>query len=205
MKIPWEITCSCGAKESTEIHITDQHLAWECPRCGASPAGELPENRGFSVGWELLARSDHEFKNERDYSMSIVFSAAAVDCELTRLYKKLRRDYCKKRRMRLTDQQLAKECRGLMSERKIRETTDRLYAGGLAGYLSTHPSIDKKIRTGFPSLNARNLPGSIKRSLYWKRNAILHDGLVSFDQEAALRCKNVAQLTLYVLRQMELA
>ena len=197
MNIPWRITCQCGETTTVPTKITDLQLSGECPKCKQPFQLDLTDRDGFSIGYRLFRRAEHEFFQEKDFNMAIVMSAVAIDCELTRIYKKLQAKRGKKQRGGRPS------TRRMRSKRKIEEITRLLYPGGIPGFLANHPDFDGRIRTGYPSLEPTNLPRSIVRVLFWKRNSILHEGNLLLDEREATRCKNVAQLTLRVFRMME--
>src|SRR5438132_9343060 len=90
MNIPLIFKCErCGKLNTHRIHLNQTSFDWTCKECGHLNWSCLPYE--FTIGFKLLQRSLFELKQEKDHSMSMVFSAAALDSELSYLFYKWRR------------------------------------------------------------------------------------------------------------------
>lgn len=92
MLIPLPFKCQnqdCGAPCTIRIHLDDTSLIWKCQICGNQHHYIFPLD--FTVGLQLLARSYYELEVEKDYSMVIILSAAALEGELSFLFSKWNR------------------------------------------------------------------------------------------------------------------
>ena len=87
MKIPLHLnSCdACGRERTIWINLHDTKFDEKC-ECGKTTPAYLSTD--ITIGYKLLYRSNHEFRINKDFSLSIVFSATAFDCELTRLHNK---------------------------------------------------------------------------------------------------------------------
>ncbi len=75
----------CGREKIRWINLSDSEFDDTC-ECGQTVTTHFGYD--FTIGYKILLRSYHEFAINKDFSLSIVFSATAVDCDLCRLHHK---------------------------------------------------------------------------------------------------------------------
>lgn len=85
MKTSISIKCGCGAPIKLEVSGTDDPKDVQCPKCHAAIWFVKP--LGDFVGQRVLSRAFVELK-AGDFTLVIVLSAMAVECELARLFIK---------------------------------------------------------------------------------------------------------------------
>jgi hypothetical protein len=167
------------------------------------------ENPGILTSWLtpgplVLRRARHELKEQSDIPLSMVFSAMAVDCEVSRLYLKWTRIGALKQRRHLSNAELDESLRSLgFSTQRLKRTAELMHPAGLSDFVSVHREIRDWIQGGFPSLDVARLPETITEALYWPRNRILHVGDTKYDDVAARRSFNVAQLTIHIYQKLD--
>src|SRR5438270_4267755 len=87
MNISLQLECpDCGKPETQRIHLDTSSLDFRCAHCGHRHVGIF--GLDMTIGVLILERSRYELKIDKDYSMSIILAAAAVESELYRLFCK---------------------------------------------------------------------------------------------------------------------
>jgi len=157
-----------------------------------------------TVGYKLHWRSNYELLQTKDYPLSIVFSAAAVECELTRLHFKWREIDAIGKEDNVTDEQLEVMLRKYRTiDTKIEEISKLLYPDGLVSFVESSQDLLAIINDGFPSLSVETLANDFQRTLFWPRNRVLHLGDATFSYDDAKRGFNIAALGLRIFDQMD--
>lgn len=200
MKIPFEIPCnSCKQLQYIFIDLADTSFQGNCS-CGANLDVSFGNN--VTTGYKLLWRSQYELKEKKDYNLSIVFSATAVECELSRLFFKW--DFIG-RDEDISNAELEEQLRRYKTINiKIKEIAKLMDSRGFTRFVKETDDLRGMIVAGFPSLNIDSLPSSFQEKLFWPRNRILHLGDSRYDKEdAAIRCFNIATLGLKILEVMD--
>lgn len=168
--------------------------------CGKTTPAYLSSD--ISIGYKLLYRSNHEFRFNKDFPLSIVFSAIAFDCELTRLHNKWAT--IGKIEKEISSQELDKILRsykGIIE--KIQKTSELMYPAGFNNFAKDTPKITDIIKGGFPSLNVDSLAKDIQQHLFWPRNCILHTGKSDYKEDDAIKAYNISTLGLLVLNSLD--
>lgn len=198
VKVPFHIRCmECGETTTVEVNL-DDHAIDGTAACGHYNHGLLDVS--FTVGTRLLARARHEFAERDDYSMAIVFSAMAVDCALSRAYFKHAKIAGYQRMEEIPDADIEAEVRKLGGIRsKIEAVFATLGEDGLRGFFGRHQEIAEIVRTNFPSLSCEVYAQDVERELFWRRNRIVHFGEARLDRDVAIRCLNIATLTVEMI------
>jgi len=199
MKIPIDLVCDDCRKQQivyTKLNDTSSDLICEC-------GNDLSFTFDFTMttGIKLLLRCDFEIREKKDYPLSIVFAAASMDCELSRLFFKHRKV---EGLQRIDDKTLEDELRKLgPMDKKIRKVTDLFYQGGITEFVKNNTEVKTHIEEQFPCLDIKNLPKSFQEKLFWPRNKILHSGKTNHDKDDAIKCFEIAQVGIYILREMD--
>lgn len=203
MIIPLSLNCSeCGSKCAVEIQLKGKIPPFKC-KCGYVNTGFL--GNSVTVGVQIWFRAHHELWEKKDFALSIVLSAMALDCDLARLHHKWTSiQHLEKNRVDISDEDLDASLRKLNAiDQKIEHVSGLLFPGGMEAYIKSVPEIDAQIQKAFPSLRQPPIAKAIQKSLFYPRNAILHLGKAARTHEEALRCSNVAMLGMHILNQMD--
>lgn len=212
MRIPLYVKCledSCDFKQYVWISLKDSEVKYSCESC--KNKNEAPLMRGLTIGYRLLCRSYYELFKTRDYSLSIVFSATAFDCELTRLHNKWIENKCLDegritdwvKGLAYTKEELESLLRGYQNvTKKIKKTTALMCPIGFEEFVKGQQDLWQTIEDGFPILKDGDMVGSFVKELFWPRNRILHNGYSEFSEVEAIKCHNLAKLGLFILGEM---
>lgn len=200
MKIPLNIPCSkCQKTEYFFINLDDSSFEGECV-CGEELSGFL--GLEITVGYKILYRSHYELLKNQDFPLSIVFSATALDCELSRLYFKWKQIGSFKY---VTDAQLEPMLRTYRTiDMKFEEVSRLMDSRGFTEFVKSRADLREIVENGFPSLSMDELSKSFQTNLFWPRNRILHLRDSGFSKEDANRCFNFATLGLKILEVLDL-
>lgn len=205
MRIPLETPCEkCGEPVTVRADLNAPAVDIAC-KCGWKLAEVLTGS--LQPELLLLRRAQHEFAERQDSSLCIVLAAMAVECLLSRLYFKwspIEVDPNDDNR-RPAHEKLEKQFRKLgPAKKKLATAADLMHSEGLSAFVRRSPEIRGVISSGFPSLNADDLPQTIVEGLFWPRNRILHLGRTdSVDENSAARAFNVAQLVIRIYHLMD--
>ena len=193
MKIPLLIKCDgCGQEDYYSISLNDRLLNINC-NCGYDLSGSFDNN--FTTGIRLLLRSRYEILENKDYSTSIIFSAFALEGEISKLYFKWKNIENIKRQVKITNEELGKFLRKFNTiDKKIEMVASLLYPDGLTIFVNKNMIIKDIIVNGFQSLDIQNLSVSFKKELFWLRNQILHLADVKYVLADAKKCYNIAEI-----------
>lgn len=199
MKIPLHLNpCDeCERERTIWINLHDTKFDEKC-ECGKTTPAYL--SSGISIGYKLLYRSNHEFRFNKDFPLSIIFSATAFDCELTRLHNK----WATIDQAEISSEELDKSLRSYKGIiKKIQKTSELMYPTGFNNFAKDTPKITHIIKGGFPSLDVDSLAKDIQQHLFWPRNSILHTGKSDYKEEDAMRAYNISTLGLLVLTSLD--
>jgi len=202
MKIPLRVHCDrCGSGEYIFLNLNETSFKTSC-KCGDVVHSFLASN--VTVGYKILWRSHYELTERKDYPLSIVFSATAFECELTRLHFKWSQIGALDRGVDTSDEQLEKLLRKYQTiNSKIEGVCKLMDSRGFRGFVSNSPELSNIVKDGFPSLSLYNLAKDFQQNLFWPRNRVLHLADTSFSYEDAKRCFNIATLGLRILDVMD--
>ncbi|MDQ7815883.1 MAG: hypothetical protein RDU14_02575 [Melioribacteraceae bacterium] len=202
MNIPFLIKCSECQKESyIFISLDDRQLSALC-ECGNDISGFL--DNSFTTGVKLLFRSKYEYLEKKDYSLSIVFSAAALEGEISQLFFKWKDIENIRKPIRISDEELEETLRNYKTiDRKIENVAKLMYPGGIVEFVNSNKDLHNMIQDGFSSISVSNISNDIRKELFWKRNRILHLADVKYKEEEAKKCFNIARLGLKVFEELD--
>lgn len=202
MKFPLQLSCQqCGQSSSIEFHLDDDSPEWVC-QCGQT--NYLVFGLDFSVGYKILLRSEGEFRHRKDYSMSIVMSATALDCELSRVFFKWKQIAALRANREPDDEAIERMLRRFKSMgQKIEKVCRLLDEKGIDEFVRSSDDLRDTVANGFPSLRIGSLAKDFQEKVFWPRNAILHAGYTKYGEQEAARCHSFARLGLDILRQMD--
>jgi len=205
MKYPLPMEChECSMKSTVWAELHETLLNEKCPGCGYEQTSLIITN--ITIGEKLLERSRFELSEKHDYTLSIVFSATAFECELSDCYYKWR---LSKSIDRLeappSDEEIEEMLRRFYNiVAKIEGASKFACPDGFAGFVKSVNELKNTVNENFPSLNVDSLAKSFQEKLFWPRNRILHSGKTDQYQESdAIKCFNIARLGIEILKQMD--
>jgi hypothetical protein len=190
----------CEQVVDASLRLDEIEAAVEC-KCGWRETVLLA---GFSIGDKLIARAQHEFIHYSDYSLSIVFSAMAVDCELSHLFIKFKRAESMFKPDQPNEARIEEELRKVGSVDKLVDEVAILYSGvEMSCFVSSQPELSRARSNYFSNLHADDMARSIQRELFWPRNRVLHQGRSDFNRGQAEDCLKLALFVLDILHTLE--
>ena len=205
MKIPYRLNCpECNAGQIPYAHLHDTVLQFTCASCRNQFRMPLPLD--MQAGFKLLEKSKQALQ-EKDWGLSIVLSAAALDCDLSFHYFKWRDIDERLDFNEIADDELEKELRGFRTiEVKVERVCwllDR--TRGLEGFVAADEELTAAVKA-IPGVNLGSLARGLQQNLFWPRNRILHLGDTErYGEEDAFRCFILARLGVLILHRMDCA
>jgi hypothetical protein len=202
MKISLRVPCdSCKKEELIFINLSDSSFERKCS-CGDVYSGIFGND--VTVGYKILFRSRYELIETEDYPLSIVFSAAAFECELSRLHFKWSDIAASQTGKQVTDGELEELLRKYRSvDVKIEEVCKLMDPLGFQDFVKSSTELRQTVTEGFPSLHLNSLTSDFQQKLFWPRNRVLHLADTSFKKADGVRCFNIATLGLRILEELD--
>lgn len=196
------IPCSeCGARNAVDIPLDEDSPTWVCGN-GHSNHGDF--SLDFTVGRRILVKSHYELTAREDFSMSIVLSATAFECEIASLFAKWKRVESSLAGKTLADEEIEDQYRKLYKiVDKIERTATFLNPMGIDGYVSDSSEFQETVTNGFPSLTIGSLAKNFEEFVFWPRNRILHFGQSRYAKADADRCYSIASLGLDIFSKLD--
>ena len=204
MNIPLQFNCvECGELNTPRIHLDQTSFDWTCKKCGHLHPSFL--SLDFTIGPKLLYRSQYELQIEKDYSMSIVFAATALDSELSRLFFKWKSIADGLAGLVFDEEACEKELLKFHNFiNKVTGVTEFLHpGGGIEAFVSSSVEFTDALKR-FPSLHQGSLAVDFHKTVFKPRNKILHQGIAAFVEEDANRVWSIADLGLRILLAMDI-
>lgn len=195
-------------------------LSLHCPKCGklnpvpaivGKPVPDVTcadcQSRYIGTGEVdvtdgVFSRSEEEL-DKGDFTLSVIFAAMAVECEIARLYFKWRMiDYC------LALDNLEEEFRKLTAIVDRLDATARLLTSLSFNEFVQRSSTNKEMTDWLNRIGASEILNglatkTIQEKLFWPRNRILHFGETNFDFKKAISCLIISRATLAILGSMD--
>jgi hypothetical protein len=164
LKLTLPFPCqSCGTRDPVDVSLAAPWWEWTCPQCGNQ--NSVLTGLGMTIGPRLLARAGYEYRAQTDYSMTIVFSAMAMECELARLFKKWMDIESLNRGQAPDDRAIEEAYRRLGSNvaDRIEAVAILLDPRGLYEFVKSSKEWNTTITDDFPSLNVGSLARTFNR------------------------------------------
>jgi hypothetical protein len=194
VKVPITVNCLCGNDFPVTVHAGKKFPAAVCPECGASM--HIFEHLSISVVADLLLYRSKSEMEGADYTLSIICSAMAVECFLTRAFLKWKEiDSLKSTGHLATEQEksdLEKEytkSAGFLTPSDF--ASNSLVGMGFDEFVATNPNATA-IMNGFLDAVGQSPKKYFQQVLFNKRNRILHWGQVSYERVDAESCLKAA-------------
>ena len=187
---------SCGNDNFINYSLNATEVKENC-KCGYKFSYSLgPE---VTIGERILEKSKYEFLTNKDYSLSIVFSAMAFECELSNLYFTWRNMPNK-----ISDQELEEELRNLANiKNKIQKVSKLISSLEIEEFVKNNSKLLINIQNDYPSLDVNKLAESFQKQLFWPRNRILHLGYSNYNEQVAKKCFNISLIGLQIFDNMQ--
>jgi hypothetical protein len=202
MKIPLRVPCdSCKKEELIFINLSDSSFERKC-NCGDVYSGFFGND--VTLGYKILFRSRYELIEREDYALSIVFSAAAFECELSRLHFKWSDITALQTGKQVSDGEFEELLRKYRSiDVKIEEVCKLMDPLGFQEFVKSSTDLRQTVTEGFPSLHLNSLTSDFQQELFWPRNRVLHLADTSFKKAEGVWCFNIATLGLRILEELD--
>lgn len=202
MKIPLRVPCTkCKKEDWVFINLDETSFERKC-ECGDIYSGIFGND--VTIGYKILWRSQFELNKRKDFSLSIVFSATAFECELSRLHFKWSEVNALEKCNQISDQELEELLRKYRSiDVKIEEVCKLMDPRGFKQFVIDSPDLNEIVQKGFPSLRLSELTKDFQQKLFWPRNRVLHLADTSFTKDDAARCFQIAALGLRILEELD--
>lgn len=159
------------------------------------------------ISRRALCRAEAELLGE-DFSLAIILSAMAVECELAFLYSK----------WKMLDADLIPS-EVTQSQRNAWEDEFRKLKGGVGGkldgvtrlmtsetfneFLNRRNGLKSTLQAVYPNMGNRSPSVFFVEELFRKRNKILHSGQVQFGQAEAEACVRMAMSLLQIIVEID--
>ena len=194
MKTILYVECEkCGKENFIDYLLSETDIQSLCS-CGH----KLSYSLSFSIGEKILEKSKYEFLKNKDYSLSIVFSAMAFESELSNLYF-IWRNIANK----ISDQELEEELRNLGNIKdKIQKVSKLISSLNIEEFVKNDGGLLTNIQNDFPSLDVNNLSETFQKQLFWPRNRILHLGYSEYKEQEARKCFSISLVGLRIFHKM---
>jgi hypothetical protein len=189
MNIPVDPLCQhCEEPYEGTFIIGATHVKWNCKKCGELNVATLPLD--MTMGVQVWIKASHELTQNKDASMAVILSAAAIDCELTHLFKKWTGIAELAQRGHLLT---GEECEDLLRSKNITNISTKfvqipklLVPEGFQHYVTATEKWRDVVSEDLPELDVSSLIEGIKKKVFWPRNSILHGGTPATGQQAEL-------------------
>ncbi len=202
MKSSFPIRCQCGYEIVLETVGTDSFKDTSCPNCHSAIC--VVDN-GF-VSTRVFNKSFSEL-HSGDFTVAIIFSAMAVECELARVFVKwkgidlgLPTDVTQAH-LDLWDAQLRQWAKIAVRLDKVCEfLTNRNFDA----FVTNHSKLVASIKERHPeSAGHVSIKKFVVERLFWKRNAIVHLGKIDFTLSDAEACRRTAETLFQIISEMD--
>lgn len=202
MKSSFPIRCSCGQELTLETTGTAPFPDKYCPNCGSvicAVDDRLVSTRIFNKSWMEL--------HSGDFTMAIVLSAMAVECELARVFVKWKAiDLGTPGSAPQKDKDSwDKELRGWIKIGARLDGVCKFLTGhDFDSFVAIQENLAKAVLERHPdSTGANSLKKYFEERLFWKRNVIVHLGKIDFGQQDAHGCRLTAETLFQIVSEMD--
>jgi hypothetical protein len=202
MDIPFRVPCTeCKVEVEAVMDLNNGDLEFQCPHGHHS---NYMLGAGFTVGSLLLQRAAHEFASKSDFSMTIVMSAMAFECELSRLHHKWEQLAALSASTWVKDEALDELLRRYHTiVEKIEAVTKLMHPQGLDDFVGRSRELRDALTAHSPEVALGQLAAGFQQKLFWPRNRILHLGATNYSREDAAQCYRLAALGVAILSRMD--
>lgn len=207
MKSAISVTCQCGTLITVQTTGTKAFKDTQCPSCKnpiwfVSPYGN-------EVGQRIGNRAWNELQQE-DFTLSIILSAMAVECELAYFYIKWRAlDFARTNNTLFYDpakkEEYAEEWRRFRNiSRRFDEVSQLLTGKDFDSFLLDNGALVKAVENEYlSSKNSTSWKEFFRQELFDRRNKIVHRGEIDFQEAEGKMCFALATALFHIIKAMD--
>ncbi len=192
MKTQTTVRCRCGNKILAEANGSESFPDIVCPACNMLIRITAPLY--FSeVGVRVKLRSKAELESG-DFTLSIILSAMAVECELAFLFFWWKR----------MDRYRSDPTSGISATQAENDLWENEYRSNYIGIVKKLNGISKLLTgSDLDSFTGNGMTKHFEECLFWKRNQIVHFGKMDFGKEDAEKCYSIASTLFNIMYKMQ--
>jgi hypothetical protein len=208
MRFPALVPCQCGTANEVEATGTERFPAdVKCPVCQTTT--HLIDNS--TVGRRVLYRSQAELQSG-DFTLSIILSAMAVECELAFMFFKWKRIDSNLAKLGHENQLTARDSDSWEQEyreagsitRKLDRVCHDLTNADFDTFID-QPHLTQFMQRECPESAGTSPKHFFAENLFWKRNEIVHAGKVDFAGSNAEQYLKLASSLFVIMSAMDSA
>ena len=164
----------------------------ECPYCHA--VGQITTTIHFSpVGMRVLSRSKAELE-QKDFTLSIILSAMAVECGLASLFFWWKR----------MDRYISESAKGLCVTPQEETSWEERFRKDYGSIAKKLDGISQLLtNSDFNAFIGESKKTYFEERLFWRRNQIIHFGKLDFGKCDAEECYSLASTLFEIMRKMQ--
>jgi hypothetical protein len=203
MKSSVTVTCKCGHQMTLQASGTQDIKDKQCTECGTTIY--FIEPLGNVVRMRIFSRAKAELENE-DFTLVIILSAIAVECELAHFFIKWNEvDVMDTRMPTPADKDgWEEQLRKFSIAIRLDKVSTLLTGEDFDSFLSHNPELLKPIRARYPTFTECISPKDfLKKEFFDKRNKIAHRGEIDFKQPDGEMCFTLAATLFQVMKEMD--
>jgi hypothetical protein len=203
MKFPMVVTCpSC---KKCLVVEAEGSKPYPNPRCECGATIYLLQS-DMRVSRRVFCRAEVELSDE-DFSLAIILSAMAVECELAFLFSKW-----KQLEARLLPNEVTQAHTNLWGQefRKLKGVSGKLDAATLLmtgetfdAFLMRRADLASWVKQNHPNIGNRSASKFFVEELFRRRNKILHSGHTEFGKLEAEPCVKMATTLLRLIAEID--
>jgi hypothetical protein len=201
---PLRLRCQhCDRTIAIDLPVDAADFKAPCPLCHDRNEGFF--GLEFTIGFRLLERAHEEYKTRKDFSMTIIFAAMALEAELSRLYLKWTNIDMTLKDKDPADEEIEESFRAFRSiKEKLERVAKLMIPAGLVAFIRGDAEIMSTLKGWKQVRSPETFSKDVETALFWKRNRILHTGYGKFSDEEARNAFSLARLVLWTLVRMDL-
>lgn len=207
MKSAISVTCQCGEPITVQATGTQAFKDTQCPSCKAPIWFVAP--LGNQVGLRIMNRAWIELQQE-DFTLTIVLSAMAVECELAYFYVKWKAlDFAWANDTPFHDpvkrEEYAEEWRNFRYiARRFDEVSQLLTGKNFDSFLQDNSALIKGVESEYPTFkNFTSRKEFFRQELFDRRNKIVHRGEIDFQEAEGKMCFALATALFHIIKAMD--
>ncbi len=204
MKSSVTVTCHCGHQMTLQASGTQNIKDTQCTECHTPLF--FVEPLGNVVGMRIFSRAWAELTNE-DFTLVIVLSAMAVECELARLFIKWNEvNLMQTKDVKPADKEawaeLWRKWNGIAV--RLDKVSTLLTGEDFDSFLSHNPVLLKPLHDKYPTLaGVYSTKDFFIKEVFHKRNRIVHLGEIDFRQPDAEMCLTLTATLFQTMKKMD--
>lgn len=200
MKSSVTVICTKGHSITVPTVGTQEIGTVSCEECGES--GYVLRLLGNEVSRRIFERAWTELKNG-DFTLTILLSAVAVDCELSYLFFKWKRvdAISESGPTPFMEEEWSEQWRKLGMKSRLDTVSAFLTGHKFDEYIEQNAPLFKSV--DYSAKGCTSLKDYLYEEFFHKRNRIVHAGEIDYGAEDGERCFELAMRLFTVLKQMD--